>query len=341
VSQCHEAVERARDDASNARGARSILALIVAGLTSFGLAGAVGWSVGGLRGSERVPVADISPPRTSAGASTGALGQGDLLFQVQCARCHGTSGRGDGPDVPLLKSRPRDFSQTDKDQARDPNLVRKAIADGVPRTPMNGFAQMLSAREIDLLVERVLSFSSVGRPGGTADRSQDSVARYLERAEFAPAPKRGAAPLELRDKTGETLSLDQLRGRLVLVAFWGTTCRACLEELPDLDFLAERYRDRGLSVLAVCVEQAAPGEAFQVAQGRVSHLKVYTDSNGLSRLGYDIQALPTAVLIDPLGNVLGRAEGAKNWSSAPLRKLIEACLPGVEAGSRGEVAPGS
>jgi thiol-disulfide isomerase/thioredoxin len=190
-------------------------------------------------------------------------------------------------------------------------------------------------------VERVLSFSRAGRAGGMADRSRDSIASDLERAGFAPAQKRGAAPLELRGKAGETLSLDQLRGRFVLVVFWGTTCRACLEELPDLDGLAQRYGDRGLIVLAVCVEQAAAGEAFHVAYGRVSRLAVYTDSNGLSRLGYEFQALPTAVLIDPLGNVLGRAEGARNWGSAELRSLIEACLPKVEADGGGGVAPRS
>ena len=199
---------------------------------------------------------------------------------------------------------------------------------------MNGFGPLLSTRELDLLVERVLSFSRAGRAGGMTDRSRHSIAGDLERAGFAPAQSRTRRALELQGKAGETLSLDQLRGRLVLVVFWGTTCRACLDELPDLDGLAQRYGDRGLSVLAVCVEQAAADEAFHVAGGRVSRLTVYTDSNGSSRLGYDIQALPTAVLIDPLGNILGRAEGARNWGSAEVRSLIEACLPNARGRRR-------
>ena len=103
MSQGHEAVERLREDASNARKARLVVVLILAGLTSFGLAGAVGWSLGGLRGSEGEPIAGTPPSHTSADVATRVHSQGELLFQVHCARCHGTSGHGDGPYARLAQ----------------------------------------------------------------------------------------------------------------------------------------------------------------------------------------------------------------------------------------------
>jgi mono/diheme cytochrome c family protein/peroxiredoxin len=327
MSQGHEAVDRARNDRSKGRGARSMVVLVFAGLTSFALAGAVGWRLGGARGPEATPITPTAQSRPSAPVATAAQRQKQLLFQVHCARCHGTKGHGDGPDAPLLKSRPRDFSLAGKDVARDPRTIRKAIADGVPGTPMTAFGQLLSARELDLLWEHVQSLSETERAGDTADRSVDGAAGHLARAGFASVQNRRAPPLELRGEAGETLSLGELGGRLVLVVFWGTTCSACLDELPDLEELAKRFGDRGLSVLAVCVEEAVAGEAFRIARGRVKGLKVYTDLSGSARLGYDIQALPTAVLIDESGNILGRATGARKWSSPELRSLIEGCLP--------------
>lgn len=336
MSQVQGATDCPQNDVSDGRKTRSLVVLAVAGLGSFALAGFFGWRLGGSRGRVEAPSALPAPPAgtRAAAAVSRSHGQARLLYQVHCARCHGPSGRGDGPDAPLLKSRPRDFAQAGKETARDAMLIRKAIADGVPGTSMTGFGPLLSARELDLLVDHIGTFAASGRTGEFADRSPDAGVTALARAGFAPVQKRPAAPLQLRDRAGETLSLDDLRGRLVLVVFWGTTCTACLEELPDLQDLAERYADRGLRVLAVCVEQAAAGDAFQVAEERVSRLKVYTDTRGSARLGYDIQALPTAVLIDPSGDVLGTAAGAKKWSSPELRSLIETRLP-ADPGARG------
>jgi thiol-disulfide isomerase/thioredoxin/cytochrome c553 len=327
LNQVQEAADRLQNDVCTGRKARSVVVLIFVGLSSFALAGGLGWRLGGSRGREEVPSASARPTSGArAVVVTLARSQARLLYQVHCARCHGASGRGDGPDAPLLKSRPRDFVLAGKDTRRDPSRIRNAIADGVPGTPMTAFGPILSARELDLLVDQVGAFTVPGRGTEFADRSHDAKVTALARAGFAAVPKRPAAPLELRGGTGENVSLNDLRGRLVLVVFWGTTCSACLEELPDLHDLAERYADRGLRVLAVCVEQAAAGDAFQVAHQRASRLKVYTDTRGSARLGYDIQALPTAVLIDPSGDLLGTAAGAKKWSSPEVRSLIEACL---------------
>ena len=65
--------------------------------------------------------------------------------------------------------------------------------------------------------------------------------------------------------TGEPPSLDQHRGKLVLVAFWGASCGPCLNELPNLERLADRFRDAGLIVLPVCVDPADAAEATTVA----------------------------------------------------------------------------
>ena len=59
-----------------------------------------------------------------------------------------------------------------------------------------------------------------------------------------------------------SLANSDLKGKLVLVVFWRTTCAPCLEHLPDLKRLADRYRDRGLVVRPICVDEPDPEVVF-------------------------------------------------------------------------------
>ena len=206
--------------------------------------------------------------------------------------------------------------------------MRRAIVSGVPGTPMTGFGQMLSDRDLDRLVEVVLSFASKRAAGEPTPLLDASIARHLERAAFIPESRHRLAPVfTVQGSDEKALSLEGLRGRLVLVVFWATTCGPCLQELPALERLADRFRDAALIVLPVCVEEAPQGEAFAVASARARHLPVYTDRNNQARLRYEIQALPAAVLIDRAGRLLGSAQGGRNWAG-PEVQSADRNLPG-------------
>jgi mono/diheme cytochrome c family protein/peroxiredoxin len=267
-----------------------------------------------------------------AGRSTEARGdRGTLLYQVHCAHCHGPEGHGDGPDAAMVQPPPRDFAAARGEGTLVSESVQRAIVEGVPGTSMAGWGQTFSARELEALVAHVRSFAPEGGAGGALPWS---LAERLERAEFVPdARRRPAPPLLVRDVEGKTTSLDSLRGRLVLVAFWGTSCASCLEELPDLERLADRFRDASLTVLPVCLDATDATEAHAVAGRRIEHLPIYVDRDGSARLDYDVQALPWAVLIDRAGRRLGSAQGAKRWAGPEVRALVEACLtrPGSPA----------
>jgi thiol-disulfide isomerase/thioredoxin len=75
-----------------------------------------------------------------------------------------------------------------------------------------------------------------------------------------PTPKSGPAPaLELEDLDGNPVSLEQFRGKFLIVNFWATWCDPCTREWPDLDLLATRLIDReDIVVLAISVDQELP-----------------------------------------------------------------------------------
>jgi thiol-disulfide isomerase/thioredoxin len=186
---------------------------------------------------------------------------------------------------------------------------------------MTGLAAALSPRELGAVVDFVLSIAPDGAMGPRVG------ADLLRSAGFTPASAgRTAPPLAARGAGGEAVSLDRLRGKLVLLVFWGTSCAPCLEELPDLEALAGRFRGGGLEVLPVCVDEADATVARRVAADRAPRLPVFIDPSGAARLSYDVQALPAAALVAPDGGLLGHSAGAMNWSAPAMDALIRASL---------------
>ncbi len=166
----------------------------------------------------------------------------------------------------------------------------------------------------------------IGSPPAAAGDARQAA--LLERCGFVPAaPPRPAPALEVRDTAGNPVTLAGLRGKVVLVCFWGTGCPPCLVELPQLDRLADEYRDRGLAVLPVCADETNADAVRDVAgRLRLASLALCVDPRGRGLLRYDVQDLPTVCLIDRSGRLLGSGPGPQDWTSAEVRELLRACL---------------
>jgi peroxiredoxin len=148
----------------------------------------------------------------------------------------------------------------------------------------------------------------------------------LTRAGLNPGTGRSAPPLVFRDAEGTAGSLEQFRGKVVLVAFWGSTCIPCLKELPELEHLANRFDKTGLVVLPVCVDETNGNMAREVAKRHAPGLPIYVDPYGSVRKTYNLSALPQAVLIDREGRLLARSMGARRWAGKEVEQLLYACL---------------
>jgi thiol-disulfide isomerase/thioredoxin len=189
--------------------------------------------------------------------------------------------------------------------------VRRVIVNGIPGTAMPGLGESLSGREREALVAHVL---------GLAPPLPTELLARLGSIGFAAEPVPRAAPdLAVCDLEGNPVRLAERRGRPVLVMFWGTSCAHCLSEMPAIARFAETLRGEGiaLDVLPVCVDATSAATVRDVAgPGRAAE-KLYIDLLGTARLHYDVQALPTFVLIDRTGRLVARAEGARDWPLGP------------------------
>ena len=126
----------------------------------------------------------------------------------------------------------------------------------------------------------------------------------------------------LDGRKGSTASL---RGKVLLVNFWATSCTACVAEMPQLLATHNRFKDRGYDTLAVAMSYDPPALVARFAESRQLPFGVAIDNTGeiAKRFG-DVQLTPTTFLIDKRGNIVKRYVGAPDF--AALQQLIDKLL---------------
>ncbi len=127
-------------------------------------------------------------------------------------------------------------------------------------------------------------------------------------AEAGSAPE--AAPaFAIRDLDGKTLRLSDYRGQPIVLDFWATWCRPCRASMPHLDTLQARYRERGLVVLGLSVDDGGPDRVRRFADYLGVRFRIgLADQHVLDRYG-PIRAIPTTFFIGRDGKVVRRVVG--------------------------------
>ncbi|HAN60453.1 MAG TPA: alkyl hydroperoxide reductase [Gammaproteobacteria bacterium] len=135
-----------------------------------------------------------------------------------------------------------------------------------------------------------------------------------------------APSLVLADIRGVEHSLEQYRGKVVVVNFWATWCPPCVEELPSLENAWQRYRQQGLVVLAVSGEESDVVTSFLERLPSEITFPVLIDGDMKSGNRWQIRGLPTTVVVDRSGDVHWRAEGQLDFSASDVNKKLLALL---------------
>ena len=135
-----------------------------------------------------------------------------------------------------------------------------------------------------------------------------------------------AAPdFTLQSRDGETVSLSQFHGQVVMINFWATWCGPCREEMPHLEALHQRYSALGFTLLGVNVEENSGDAVAWLEETPVSFSVLFDPENSVSEL-YDVVAMPSTVLVDRQGNVRflhhGYQAGYENEYQTQIRALI-------------------
>ncbi len=135
---------------------------------------------------------------------------------------------------------------------------------------------------------------------------------------------------------GTPTTLENYRGRWVVLNLWATWCAPCVAEMPTLDKLHRRYNQAGLDVIAINVDKLqGPGvniadiERFYRQVG-VKYLPVHVDPEAHMPYSMRVQKLPTTFIINPDGFIIAAADGAEDWFGGPMKRFMEPRLKSLQ-----------
>jgi peroxiredoxin len=125
--------------------------------------------------------------------------------------------------------------------------------------------------------------------------------------------------------SGEKISSESLRGKVVMVNFWATSCVTCIKEMPDMVKTYNKFQGKGLEFVAVAMSYDPPNYVLNYAQTRSLPFKVALDTDGAVAKAFgDIKLTPTTFVIDKKGNILKRYVGEPDF--AELHQLLDKAL---------------
>jgi cytochrome c biogenesis protein CcmG, thiol:disulfide interchange protein DsbE len=126
----------------------------------------------------------------------------------------------------------------------------------------------------------------------------------------SPLLGRAAAAFTLTTLDGERLSLEALRGRVVVVNFWASWCRpACYEEAPVLERGWRAYRDRDVRVVGIDIQDAVE-DAERFRRDFSLTFPNARDVGGKVSIDYGVYGVPETFFIDRRGRIRGKHVGA-------------------------------
>lgn len=145
-----------------------------------------------------------------------------------------------------------------------------------------------------------------------------------EKIETSSLPKIGAAALDFscRDLEGRIWTLEETKGKVLLLRFWADWCPYCRFEMPIIDQYYRRLKQEGFLVLAVNVKQRAEVALAFTAQLDVT-FPVPLDPDGKLAQRHGVYAIPTNFLIDRQGIVREILIGEVFREEAVLRDLLK------------------
>lgn len=157
--------------------------------------------------------------------------------------------------------------------------------------------------------------------------AEPAVADAVPLGQFVPAsPPRPAPHVSFADAAGETVNLSDFAGKVVVLNLWATWCAPCRREMPSLERLQTRFGDK-ITILAISEDIGGNKVVAPfIAKFGLKTIKTYLDPKNTVGQAFKVDGLPTSLLIDRQGRVLGRVEGEARWDSPEMLAVIEPLL---------------
>lgn len=143
---------------------------------------------------------------------------------------------------------------------------------------------------------------------------------------YMSVSKKDAIPeVTFTNLQGKKITSQDLRGKVVMINFWATSCVTCVKEMPEMVETYNKYKDSGLEFIAVAMAYDPPNYVLNFVETRKLPFTIALDTQGeLAKSFGDIKLTPTTLVVDKDGHVIKRYVGEPDF--AALHQLLEKAL---------------
>lgn len=143
---------------------------------------------------------------------------------------------------------------------------------------------------------------------------------------LAKEDKHIASDFTLKDLDGNNVSLHQFRGKHLLINFWATWCGPCKIEMPSLEQLYRQFKSERFDMIGISNDMFGKRVVKPYVVAKNITFPMLLDQRMAVSRQYGIVSLPTTILIDPQGIIIGVLQGAENWSAPKTLLYFESLL---------------
>lgn len=125
------------------------------------------------------------------------------------------------------------------------------------------------------------------------------------------------------DQNQKQLTLNQFKGKPLIVNFWATWCPVCVKKMGTLNRFAEKFQAQGGQVLAISQDNGGIAAVRPYyARNGYKNLAIYIEASGHLSSSFGVRGLPTTIFLDAQGKEVGRLEGGVDWDSNEVKELV-------------------
>lgn len=119
-----------------------------------------------------------------------------------------------------------------------------------------------------------------------------------------------------------SISLSDLKGKVIFLNFWASWCGPCTQEMPSIESLYQKTKDNNIEILTVNL-----GESKESIQEYIKknsfNFSVIPDTNNEIAAIYGVRSIPTTYIIDTNGNIIAGKLGAHEWDNKNIQKILK------------------
>lgn len=118
-------------------------------------------------------------------------------------------------------------------------------------------------------------------------------------------------------------NLNDYTGKVVLVNFWATWCKPCLEEMPEFEQLKKSLEGRNIEIIPLSLDYKGADEVIAFYnRTNITGLPVYNDDKGSAFKSFGLKALPTTIIINKKGEEVVRVLGSAKWNTQEVHDFL-------------------